>query len=66
MKNNFFKSILILTTILIFSSCKKEFDNPPVKQITSGSFINIANIKSKYSLEDVIENEDEEDEELLE
>lgn len=49
MKNNFFKSILILTTILFFSSCKKEFDNPPVKQITSGSFINIANIKSKYS-----------------
>ena len=47
MKNNFFKSILILTTILFFSSCKKEFDNPPVKQITSGSFINIANIKSK-------------------
>jgi hypothetical protein len=50
MKNNFFKSILILATILFFSSsCKKEFDNPPVKQITSGSFINIANIKAKYS-----------------
>ncbi len=49
MKNNYFKSILILTTILLFSSCKKEFDNPPVKEITSGSFINIANIKAKYS-----------------
>lgn len=40
---------LLFSSLLIFISCKKEYDLPPVKQISNGSFINIANIKAKYT-----------------
>src|SRR4051812_31772366 len=33
---------------LVFSSCKKEYDVPPVKNAETGTKINVATIKSKY------------------
>ena len=39
---------LFFVAITVSISCKKEFDNPPVKQIGTGSFINIAGVKAKY------------------
>lgn len=49
MKTIFFKFSIFLLVLLFVSSCKKEYDIPPVKPIGSGSFINIAGIKAKYS-----------------
>ncbi len=39
----------VLLPMLLFSSCKKEFDTPPLRSAAAANKINIANMKAKYS-----------------
>lgn len=48
MKTWFLNMFVLLFAMLLFSSCKKEFDTPPVKSAADANKINIANIKAKY------------------
>ncbi len=43
-------STIILAGALFFVSCKKKFDEPPVKQANDGARITIAGLKAKYTL----------------
>lgn len=43
-------SVLLAVVTFGFISCKKKFDEPPVKQANDGARISIANLKAKYSL----------------
>ena len=40
--------IALLATVLIFTSCEKEFDAPPVKDIPVGSILTVAEVKAMY------------------
>lgn len=49
MKKQTFIHLVLLLVIVIFTiTCKKEFDNPPVKSAADADKINIKNIKDKY------------------
>jgi hypothetical protein len=39
---------MILVTVGILAGCKKEYDLPPLKDVSTGTRINIANLKSLY------------------
>lgn len=43
-------STLILAGTLLLISCKKKFDEPPVKQASDGARITIANLRAKYAM----------------
>jgi len=38
--------IALIATAIIFTSCEKEFDSPPVKEIPVGSVLSIADVKA--------------------
>lgn len=50
MKNTISSTTLILLGFIFFISCKKKFDEPPVKQANDGARITIANLKAKFAL----------------
>ena len=49
MKNKILVTLLTLGILILNSSCKKEFDVPPVKTLEATSKINIAQIKAKFT-----------------
>jgi len=49
MKTKSYFFILILWSVVISNSCKKQFDLPPVKQVNDGARITIASLKAKYN-----------------
>lgn len=49
------KKLIVFTSLILagtfaFVSCKKKFDEPPVKEITDGAKITIATLKAKHTM----------------
>lgn len=44
---------LALASITLFTSCEKEFDEPPVKTLPTGSIVTIADVRNMWQTKDV-------------
>jgi len=44
---------LALASTVLFTSCEKEFDEPPVKTLPTGSIVTIADVRNMWQTEDV-------------
>lgn len=44
---------LALATTVLFTSCEKEFDTPPIKELPTGSVITIADLRNMWTTQDV-------------
>lgn len=44
---------LALASTILFTSCEKEFDTPPIKELPSGSVITIADLRNMWVTQDV-------------